>query len=327
MVVAAISAYQLHDREPSLLAHSRSSPVYVDSHSRCYWLSSHEILILKPVKDGFDASTVDVPSGTSAPLPDLSERLLGADSASIPSLSPNGQWLLTVQRVNGWYIPVVLSVDGSTRLTWPHDDPYKFFGLIPEDLPIWLRDNSHWLEFKSTDRGDRTWCIRHGIGEPDKDLGKWDLSDSIMGLDSRGSLVAYRVSVGMQTKHCLRSYDATTGALMSETVLPIRFDGSFDQILLSPNSDRIAFVSITGGDQVYPKWLVSRIQSLRKNRRPFKAALWICGVDGKDLHEVGCTVANVHPYRNDNLGNLKWLPDGKSLSFVLDGKLWVTPAD
>jgi hypothetical protein len=290
-----------------------------------------ELLVLNPVKTGFGASTVVIANGIVTPAPTLTRQLTGANIYIRPVLSPSAKWLLTQQRVNGWDIPVALSVDGGRRASWPQDSPTKLFPKIPEQLPMWLADNSHWLEFNALDRDVRIWTVRHGIGVPDKNLGKWDLFGLIVGQDEKGRLLEYEMEVTTAIKHRLIAHDPTSGAQTGETVLPVSFDISLTQMSLSPGGDRVAFVSITGDEPLYPQWIVNHIPSLRKYRKPFKFALWICGVDGKGLEELGCSVANVHPrqhlYANENLGNLSWLPDGRSLSFVLDGKLWVTPAD
>jgi len=326
-ILASVIAYQLHNREPQLLARSRPIAVHVDTKSQCYWLSLHTLLLLNPQKSGYSASTYDVIGRVPTQMPSLERLLSGADVNSPPILSPNGNWLLTQQSVNGWFIPVAVSVDGSQRELWPNDDPSRLHPRIPDQLPMWLRDNRHWLEFKTTNGLVQTLMVRHGIGERDKDLGKWYRPDEVFGQDRKGRLLAYRMAVGSQVKHSLLSYDPANGALTGETVLPIDFDSSLSQISLSPGGDRVALVSVTGGDPMFPNWLTNIIPSIRKSRKPYKLALWVCGTDGKGLHELGCSAENVHPFWPGNLLGLKWLPDGKSISFTYKNRLWITPVD
>jgi hypothetical protein len=326
VIVVAAVAYQLHDREPQLLARSRQLPLNVSSGTVYFWLSQRELLVLDPASTGYEASTVDLENGVVSSSSILSRALIGTYVNYLPILSPHGNWLLTQQRVNGWYIPVAITVDGTRRASWPQDDPQRMWPKVPDELPMWLADDTHWLEFKSEDVGRHTLLVQHGIGVPDRDLGKSTMDYQVFGTDQNGSLLAYQMEVGAQIKHNLLTFDPNTGTQTGKTVLSISFPGTLTQILAPPGGDRLAFVSISGGEMLYPKWIVNRITSLRKQSRPFKLALWICRIDGKGLRELGCTAANVRPYF-DTLKNLSWLPDGKSLSFVLDGKLWVTPAN
>jgi hypothetical protein len=83
------------------------------------------------------------------------------------------------------------------------------------------------------------------------------------------------------------------------------------------------------GSQLSPLliWLHRMIPKF--NPKPtINEALWVSHADGRGLREVGYVPAQpgVSGSPTDGLKDVQWLPDGKQVSFVYHGTLYVVPA-
>jgi hypothetical protein len=93
-------------------------------------------------------------------------------------------------------------------------------------------------------------------------------------------------------------------------------------LALSPQGDRLALALLfTRPLLVYPlsRWL---------NQQPIPQdafAIWTCRVDGSDLHPIGPELS-YHGGQAPPTA-LRWLPDGKEVSFLCNSALYTLPAD
>ncbi len=96
-------------------------------------------------------------------------------------------------------------------------------------------------------------------------------------------------------------------------------------VVFAPGGDRVALLADSSET---PSYAGGRLSGARRGR----FALWVSGVRGERMHEVGS-----FPYEETVLGLarmrrlrsescLRWLPDGRTLSFIYGGSLWTVPA-
>ncbi|MCW3097371.1 MAG: hypothetical protein JWL77_2989 [Chthonomonadaceae bacterium] len=94
---------------------------------------------------------------------------------------------------------------------------------------------------------------------------------------------------------------------------------------ISPIGDRIAWL-VDAKDVAPGLAALHRLIPFIKVPSQPRHELWISRLDGTGMRILGETSTKV---RNGNpllIGDLRWLPDGKHLSFFYDGALWTVPA-
>ena|SRR5579859_7318626 len=99
----------------------------------------------------------------------------------------------------------------------------------------------------------------------------------------------------------------------------IRFPrgGRAQEVVLSPRADRLAWVFYFGSP--YPG------RNVTKERRA-TCEIWISCLDGSRMHLAGYQ-SDYQDVYDVSLNGLKWLPDGKRLSFIYADALYTIPAD
>lgn len=98
----------------------------------------------------------------------------------------------------------------------------------------------------------------------------------------------------------------------------------FRDAVLSPQGDRVVCLLTTARQSellaFFARIAPSRVK-LGKPSRLFQ--IRICRTDGRQIQEVG--VEDTGPDGTAAVNNLQWSPDGKKLSFVLKGSLYIVP--
>lgn len=101
--------------------------------------------------------------------------------------------------------------------------------------------------------------------------------------------------------------------------------------LHAPNSGRINEVVLsTAADKIAYCVYNTDINKGKHSERPISAhEIWISNLDGSGLHMIGRKHVNT-PGSEERLSEaprlLRWTPDGKRVSYVLDNALWTLPA-
>ena len=97
-------------------------------------------------------------------------------------------------------------------------------------------------------------------------------------------------------------------------------------LAFSPHGDRIAWVLM----QTHPSpasALLHRILPMVKLVPKTVTGLWVSQIDGSNLHEIGHLDNPSGPNKIPPIDYVRWLPDGKKLSFVYRDALYTVPAD
>jgi hypothetical protein len=145
-------------------------------------------------------------------------------------------------------------------------------------------------------------------------------------------VVAYHIDGSPQKFH-LREYSLTSSALPVHAASFSGEAGNIVEVALSPNGKKIAWMQLDWEDPVpwpvmlYYRWMPS---ALTESRLSF----WECRLDGSQKHiisrqtiHMGVLTFFSDTHRSITPHNLQWSPDGKQLSFLREGNLWVVPLD
>ena len=102
-------------------------------------------------------------------------------------------------------------------------------------------------------------------------------------------------------------------------------DTSFQETRISPNGDRIAWLVYT--EHLDPTLTaLNRLLPFLKSRSQPRLELWISRLDGTEMHILGRLTLSTKNANKLCVNDLRWLPDGKSLSFTYTDALWTVPA-
>jgi hypothetical protein len=309
-----------------------------DLNEDYFWGDDHTLLFLRgvPNKDVFHVVLFDTKTGQET-LPEAfnakNSPLMKGKSMTVSfegsgeqehhylpptaALSPDGKWLLwqsTSSFPDGQWIAATL--DGQSQ-QWKQgsDAGSEFPGISTH--PVWLRDSSGWVELVSR-YANQTYTItqanlyRLGKTDPVKRIRIRGLDDGLLaGVTQDDRVMMHhpddpRASEVTQAEFSRIGLDAETVSAQKLTFsLPTSADAA--DFILSPHGNRLAWI-------------------LKREREPSRQyTLYIANADGTGIHPIGSTegvqVGKGYSWPRD----IRWLPDGKRLSFVFKKAVWVIP--
>lgn len=100
-----------------------------------------------------------------------------------------------------------------------------------------------------------------------------------------------------------------------------------EDVVLSPHGDRLAWlIHVVEKPSSIITFLAKWFSSMHPVSR-YVLKLYTSRLDGSDVQEIGYMEIKGKPSATNLPRLLRWLPDGKRLSFVYQGALWTVPAD
>ncbi len=301
------------------------------------WLSGQEVLFCR---GGFLSNSPlwrrNVRTGKETPLKALSR--LFHDTKGDPDgvkVSPDGRWVLWH---GGQDDTVCAAVDGSSSFRSHPANNYSSFG--------WLGgSDDQWVEFIQANKhspGRLSTVILHKAASqttqplPPTDMSWEPWSDGIAVQNAAGACMLMQ-----PTRRELGDMPKTDRMEITQTVLaspappPHRFEirvppgSTVHRIVLSPDGKYAAWALQTH----FANPILERIHRLVPSvSAPFRdcIGLWVSRVDGSEMHEIGHLRDTINSSKGDpREGNgwiddytLRWLPDGKQLSFVYKDALY-----
>jgi hypothetical protein len=326
--VVSTRDWRLHDITGS------SIMIFLPLWKTYHWLSADRILYF----DQDDhCHLYNTATGTRTALTALERRL----PARIMNLqySPDGQWILCTTSLSP------LEVRGM-RLDGSHY--FQFRSHLPADInteAIWSADSHHWLEMVWRQSGGRSSVAAANLHSlpPDHAVVKLDMQ-----LPAGTYVWQDAVEPGKALLVIDDKFRATSPTLRIARVPfsgkqepahwsqasfpPGTSSGSF-----SPQRDRLAYMTVSTPKPGYFERLLARIRTEWKREIRPEWRLWVANLDGSHRHEVGYMVQPPdHPPGVAGQGGwmspsypqeLKWLPDGKRLSYVFDDALYTVPVE
>lgn len=335
-LVAAISSMLIafwlltHDTEPRLLPLSHAIPIQPILPDTNYtqplylWVTNQALLVFcRPSgpHGGFRVFRINTINNQETELIDLSQPQATQYNTCLKStISADRKHLLL------WVQDVFTNKFVTCRLDGSGCKVHVLSTVGEYRYPVtWTGDSRHWLEFYLPSIDGNYAVVWHGLNGEKKALGAIVEIGQPLGVDLNGRLLLYQEVVGTTIKHNLYTFDLTVGLpLKKQIALPIPVGGTSREVSLSPQGEKVALLIFSGGDARYPAWIGKLSSALKQARRPQKAALWICGIDGKGAHEIGCIRSDEDSL---DIEQLAWLPDGKSISFLYNNHLRVVPVN
>lgn len=305
------------------------------------WLNDHELIACQNIAGHNTLVRIDVRSRRTSAVAQLVDR----NGIDLPGIE------------NGWR----LSPDGST-VVWHCSKSYMqpYYWLIqrlgatgPEKRRVgkydisdntiswtWLADSRRWMWFDEenynyTGTHARIYNLDAGVREiatavinPARSL--WGNGPTqILGVTTENAVVSTSFGADPVSKMYLLSFQVdhpSRPAEIKSVILP--FSTFILEAALSSKTDRLAWCLYHEVLPPVPVELLNRLLH-RKSQPESRAEIWVSNLDGGAMRKVGQVVL-----RDDSHGrtanyprSLRWLPDGKQLSFIMKDELRVIGTD
>jgi hypothetical protein len=310
-----------------------------------FWLSDHEIMLFRTwPKDPNEAMRLDLRTMQETPMTPLNKALAAgkAERGDVRLLvlpSPDRTRFLC-----HWSRPLfatiasarptfTVNIDGTNLVQWPKsltDDLTKF---------KWQQDSKGFVILNPGYKEKTLASVKvyscDAPGSPQKIiLGREG------GFPDNAALTGDRTLVGIDMEVLyarpgtagLKAFPIKAGAKPTLKLLPLpKFADNYSTIM-SPRGDRIAWV-ISGTGRKAPSGLLDKFFHFLGKKPVPTAGLWVSKVDGSELHEIGRmefpwkAKGNTLPSAALRPSLVRWMPDGKHLSFIHDEALYTVPVD
>ena len=306
------------------------------------WLSDHEILhAVRGVLCRYD-----IISHVNTALPALQHQLTTSAPFSATFVaSPDSQWVLWDQaNVNPTFCAA--TVYGSKSVHWPED------GEVGQSF--WCADSRRWLRFRFGEPNPRTpfhlplvHARLEDINHP-QSAASFAVPPGLRDLEVLAAVSEHEVMARtpdpvlpyQAPKHPMLTRKArkkaptqdsnvlTVTRSITVTLRATQEISVWDLNALTPRhrytvtlpSIVLAVAVSQAGDRA--AWLLS---AWKDNR--LTTSLWVSGLDGSKLHEVGAIPADTVGATSQAPTDVRWLPGDKSVSFVYKDALWAVRAD
>jgi len=301
--------------KPSLL--QRSSRITAYAQDMQGVISENEVVL-------YHANTVPFPllerrniraGGAHAfpvPFRDLNRKF------SIDEVSPDGKWIKWFSDDHNRHL-VTYNVETHRLIVWPTAWDGDGAGTF-----WWLPDSRHWLECSLQLPGYRLYDV-----ENPKDIQKVTMHADFMArieLAVRSKQLLFYPEDGRTfQKPVRRGMDVVSYAL--KRAEPRRFhpaidiDGEITAFAFSPDGDHIAWL-ITQVPDSAPIRLLRRLLPAMTTPLQPSQSIWITRLDGSHPHELGRIP--IQSRESSEIGDLRWLPNGKQVSYYHGSFLYAT---
>jgi hypothetical protein len=258
----------------------------------------------------------DIRSHRKTDMPRLSQLLkrdtdVGADRWE---LSPDGQWLL-------W----VLDLCSDVRAARLDGSGFQIVPLPPPTDTVreigWQDDKGHWIArgFDYTTRKSIK-VVGGDVNRPGQrrllplSEGERCFETDTLEVDEQKNLVVVRLaadSVAHPKSRTITLHPPTATRIV--------------EVLSSNRGDRLAWVVLSTQTPPLLQW--SRRVFLHDNAPHPSVAIWVSGLDGAEMHEVGHLALGAGVDDDEQPRHLRWLPSDSRLSFVYNKALWTVPIE
>jgi hypothetical protein len=233
------------------------------------------------------------------------------------SMSPDNRWLLWNSKPSPYFGNWVAATIGGKQQKWAQGvDPDSNVSFVGGH-GLWMPDSKQWVELIQR-YSNRTYTIHlarvYEVGRPRplRTIRITGLQDGLPVGVTYDGLVAMHVG----TKHgnaptaqldlALVRIDSDS-ATARPVSIPIPVSYNVADVILSPKGDRLAWVARQG----------PVAESLH--------TLYTADADGSHFRSIGSAVGIRTPREFSWPRELRWLPDGKHVSFAYNGALYVVP--
>jgi len=120
-------------------------------------------------------------------------------------------------------------------------------------------------------------------------------------------------------------YPNRTGVRTVPVPLPVT--AQIHDLELAPRGDRLAWLLVDARRTTFITMLIRLVPSLSGHFPPTEGiSVWISRLDGTEMQEIGFQQTHASGKNTNVATDLRWMPDGKHLSFLMDNSLYSVPA-
>ena len=238
------------------------------------------------------------------------------------TLSPDRRWLLTYLGEPGKRRWAAISLDGKQRVTCP-----ARFNFQP--LVCWKGDSSGWIELFRGNSGPNSASYNLSaktVAGPSTPLarsreGYYGRPDVLGGIGDDGMIVATwaedeRHRIPMRIFHMNQP---NTQPTRMHIALPAQ--ASLQEVELSPDGSRLAWIFLVPDQTKHG----IRLPFFKPSARDTVQQLWLSDLDGAAMHRIAAS-GDKPSEPLTAIHFVRWLPGGKTLSFVDHDSLYTIPA-
>jgi len=310
-----------------------------------HWISPDEVLYFRNGTDGTDIERLNVRTHVRSPMTGLT-RAFNEQRAYIAgvSVSPDYRRLLWASERDKKPTYVTALLDGTRRTEWTRKKVGRHSVLDPYawSTATWTSGGKEvaecWLEPGAAGPADPfAHIVLRGVdgNSAPRTLAHFRWRKTMFApmpddLDS-ATLFAEDHSIQLQNRATddVVRYIVKLGAgkpSVSHQTIHLPKYANFANLILSPKADRIAWELGSPYDPT-SRGMSDSHGELRPQRVPL--GIWISRPDGSGLHELGHLPIDRKNAmtQHQEFGQIKWTPDGRSLSFIYQRKLYRIPVD
>jgi len=313
---------------PGLLDHSTGVPIVKDV-GWYDWLSKTEMLAITSGSLRGMIFRIDTRTGLVSELNAHLSGLSVVYAFTTDGLSPNKRWLHCKGAVGRVNTHEFFTLTGAHRNYV--DGPYSK-DEIGEFEGAWGPDSRTWVYLHQEDAslrfGELTVEGPKRRREYRVNAGTEFHQPRIESVLRNGHVLVREGESRLNPQQTFRlfEYDLRGEKLVNKYAIALPFTVGVYGSALSPPGNRIAFLLETIDPPVGLSVWLNRLT--RKPSGPVMS-LWIANLDGSHLRLLGSEALRVDRINGEEaeIGCLRWLSDGKRLSFIFRDKLWTIPAD
>jgi hypothetical protein len=344
----AAGALVFMPRERLLMRSATKVMTTGDKRESAYaWRTDHTLIQMtyRASGDRFELAETDTQTGLSKPLSAFNQRwrnalraktvykVAGAQAPVIAhnpprfALSPDGKWLLFASNITNRddaqpFTIVAAALDCTKELRWRSSSSWS--------APFWLNDNHRWVE--PVPRGANGQVsiefILHDTANPAKN-GRVAISSMPLPLYCT-SQADRLVVVDNNSGRIAASASVTDYGSLRGLGRPRRFAARFPRgsevrsIALSARGDRLAW-GLMYDDVPEPLEWASRTLRIGRLRPHMQLGLYVSGIDGSGMAEIGHKPLLPYTPGNGEMDNLQWTHGDSKLSFTYKDVLYTVP--
>ncbi len=243
--------------------------------------------------------------------------------------SPDGLRLLTLTTQSD---PPDFHVTGPQRQSELRSYRYEYGGDNLPRLPgvAWLPDSRRWLAWSSghTKQPMRLYSVDAPYSPP-VPLAVPTSMTSLLGVTPDHRVVQSDAPAPPAT--ATRITIATFGvypnrALVRSVSFPLPMTSQTKELELAPQGDRLAWLLIDSRRSPLVTMLVRLLPSLAARFPPREGiSVWVSRLDGTEMREIGFQQTRMTGKDPNVATDLRWMPDGKHLSFLMNDALYSVP--
>ncbi len=319
-------------RTPALLDHAhRITEGQYESYA---WQSTNKLVLLSaPTDQGMPYVLLDLTTGIqtlhslSSFQTSLTYNGLTARTMAL-RCSPNGSWAVGADSDTKFHL---LSLGEEAEHDYRFDDYYEREGGTTGEAGIaWLPDGRRWLAWSPTSRKTplRLFSV-DAPHSPSVRLSPPSGMSRLLGVTPDNLVVMTKVPAPPALSnsaeiHTFGVYPNRAADRSWSFALPSTAEVS--TIELSPQGERLAWLLVYSRRPALVTLLSRLLPFLAAKFPPVEGvSVWVSGLDGKAMREIGFQEMPRNGTAPDRVTELRWMPDGKHLSFLHRHALYSIP--